>query len=92
MTSELYAMQSIAARAMLVRAMAEEIPSPCVSVCRMDLQREYCEGCLRSIDEIRVWHASSDLEKKAIWALIAERAAALGPALSPVVPLRQVIP
>jgi hypothetical protein len=66
--------------------MAEDIPSPCVSLCRLDLQNVYCEGCLRSIDEIRVWRASSDLEKKAIWARIAERAVALSPALSPVAP------
>jgi predicted Fe-S protein YdhL (DUF1289 family) len=45
----------------------------------MDPQRTYCEGCLRSIDEIKVWRASSDLEKKAIWARIAERAAAHSP-------------
>lgn len=86
MTTEPDAIQSIATRAMLAGAMAEEIPSPCVSVCRMDLQRTYCEGCLRSIDEIRVWRASSDLEKKAIWALIAARAATLSPAPNPVVP------
>lgn len=79
MTVEPDAMQSIATRAMLVRAMAEEIPSPCVLVCRMDLKHVHCEGCLRSIDEIRVWRASTDLEKKAIWARIAERAAALKP-------------
>jgi predicted Fe-S protein YdhL (DUF1289 family) len=79
MTVEQDATQSIATRAMLVRGMAEDIPSPCVSVCRMDLQRSHCEGCLRSIDEIRVWRASSDLEKKAIWARIAERAAVLSP-------------
>jgi predicted Fe-S protein YdhL (DUF1289 family) len=77
MTIEFDAMQSIATRAALVRAMTEEIPSPCVSVCRMDLQRTYCEGCLRSIDEIRAWRGSSDLEKKAIWAQIAERATAM---------------
>lgn len=51
----------------------------------MDLQRTYCEGCLRSIDEIRVWRASSDAEKKAIWTRIAERAAALGP-ITPIAP------
>ena len=45
----------------------------------MDLQRTYCEGCLRSIDEIRVWRASSDAEKKVIWALIAERAGTVSP-------------
>lgn len=79
MTVEHDAMQSIATRAQLVMSVAEDVPSPCVSVCRMDLQRTFCEGCLRSIDEIRVWRASTDLEKKAIWARIAERAAVLSP-------------
>lgn len=60
--------------------MTEEIPSPCVSVCRMDLQRTFCEGCLRSIDEIRAWRASTDVEKKVVWARIAERATTLGSA------------
>ena len=96
MTVELDATQSIATRAMLVRAMTEDIPSPCVSVCRMDAERVYCEGCLRSIDELRAWRASSDLEKKAIWARIAERAAtispALGPAFNSAVPQRQRSP
>lgn len=79
MTVELNATQSIAARAALAGAVAENVPSPCVSVCRMDPERVYCEGCLRSIDEIRVWRASSDVEKRAIWARIAERAAAASP-------------
>ena len=80
MTVEVDAMQSIATRAVLVRTMTEEIPSPCVSVCRMDLQRTYCEGCLRSIDEIRAWRGSTDPEKKAVWERIAERATVLDPA------------
>ncbi len=81
MTVELDATQSIATLAALAGAMTENVPSPCISVCRMDLNRTYCEGCLRSIDEIKAWRASSDLEKKAIWALIAQRAAALSPAV-----------
>lgn len=85
MSEQLNATQSIAQRAILAGAVAENVPSPCVSVCRMDLQRTYCEGCLRSIDEIRVWRASSDAEKKAIWTRIAERAAALGP-ITPIAP------
>jgi predicted Fe-S protein YdhL (DUF1289 family) len=45
----------------------------------MDAQRAFCEGCLRSIDEIRLWSTASDLEKKAVWALIAQRISALDP-------------
>lgn len=41
----------------------------------MDAQSAYCEGCLRTIDEIRVWGASGDAQKKAIWVRIAQRIA-----------------
>lgn len=39
----------------------------------MDAQRAYCEGCLRTIEEIKVWGSSGDAQKKAIWARIAQR-------------------
>lgn len=77
MTVDLDAMQSIATRAVLAGATAENVPSPCISVCRMDAQRTYCEGCLRTLDELRVWGRSSDADKKVIWASIAHRAEAL---------------
>ncbi len=77
MIVDLDAMQSIAARAVLAGAMAENVPSPCISVCRMDAQRTYCEGCLRTLDELRAWGRSSDADKKVIWASVAERAEAL---------------
>ena len=35
-----------------------------------------CQGCLRTIDEIPRWSASSPQAKRAIWASIAQRAAA----------------
>jgi predicted Fe-S protein YdhL (DUF1289 family) len=41
----------------------------------MDDQTGYCEGCLRSLDEIRLWSVSSDSEKKAVWANIVARMA-----------------
>ena len=66
----------IADRAILVRAMAENVPSPCMSVCRMDAARILCEGCLRTIDEIRLWSSCNDAEKKAVWSLIEQRVAA----------------
>ncbi len=39
----------------------------------MDAQTGYCEGCLRSLDEIRLWSVSSDREKKAVWESIVAR-------------------
>ena len=66
----------MADRALAVRVMAGNVPSPCISVCRMDAAGTRCEGCLRTLEEIRRWSASSDFEKKAIWALIERRIAA----------------
>ena len=49
------------------------VPSPCISICRMDLRSGYCEGCLRTIDEIAAWSKLSDTEKRAVWTLIEQR-------------------
>jgi predicted Fe-S protein YdhL (DUF1289 family) len=43
------------------------VPSPCVSVCRIDPATGWCEGCLRTIDEIAHWTVLDDDEKRAIW-------------------------
>ena len=71
------ATQLIADYAISVRAMVENIPSPCISVCRMDAAQMLCEGCWRTIDEISHWSACGNNEKKAIWALIEQRVAAI---------------
>lgn len=44
------------------------VPSPCVSLCKMDMQRQYCMGCLRTIDEIIAWGKADDDYKRAVWA------------------------
>ena len=56
------AIQTIAARASTLSAAGyfdhdsdEVVPSPCVSVCRMSADGSLCEGCFRSIAEIRGW-------------------------------------
>jgi uncharacterized protein len=43
------------------------VPSPCINVCRMDPASGWCEGCLRTIDEIRDWSAYDDATKRAVW-------------------------
>lgn len=73
------AIEMLAERAALTGAMTENIPSPCVSVCRMDAHTGYCEGCLRSLDEIRLWSTQTDSDKQAVWARIAQRIAELSP-------------
>ena len=67
-------------KARAVRAMdvaREGVPSPCVSVCRMDAATGLCEGCLRTLDEIAAWGAMGDGDRRAVWRLIEQRAGAL---------------
>ena len=69
----------IAARASQVWAageLAENVPSPCISVCRMSSATNLCEGCFRTIDEIRQWSQIDNPAKRALWKLIEQRAAA----------------
>ena len=51
------------------------VPSPCVSLCKMDVERQYCMGCLRTIDEIIDWGGASEDHKRAVWAAIRRREA-----------------
>lgn len=51
------------------------VPSPCRNVCRMDAASGYCEGCLRTIEEIAGWSSASDEDKRRIWAQLPQRAA-----------------
>jgi len=49
------------------------VPSPCVDVCRMDAASGWCEGCLRTLDEIGAWSTLGDDAKRAVWARLTER-------------------
>jgi predicted Fe-S protein YdhL (DUF1289 family) len=71
----------LAQRARLVAAgQGEDVPSPCISVCRMDAQGELCLGCLRTLDEIAAWGRMGDEDKRAVWAQIEQRIAKENPA------------
>jgi predicted Fe-S protein YdhL (DUF1289 family) len=54
---------------------AQPVPSPCRNVCHMDAASGYCEGCLRTIEEIAGWSAMADDDKRSIWAELPQRAA-----------------
>jgi predicted Fe-S protein YdhL (DUF1289 family) len=49
------------------------VPSPCIDVCRMNEATTWCEGCLRTIDEIAAWSTLDDPGKRAVWREIALR-------------------
>lgn len=70
-------LQALLAKARTVRtagAVPASVPSPCVSVCRMDAATRLCEGCLRTLDEITAWSALDDESRRDIWRLIERRA------------------
>jgi predicted Fe-S protein YdhL (DUF1289 family) len=49
------------------------VASPCINVCRMDAATGWCEGCLRTIDEIASWSALDDEARREIWVDLARR-------------------
>ena len=53
------------------------IPSPCINICQVDIERGWCTGCLRTLEEIALWSQSSDDEKRAVLDRLASRRQAL---------------
>jgi uncharacterized protein len=51
----------------------DEVPSPCVSVCAVDLAGGYCLGCYRTLDEIAAWMNFDSAQRLAVWEAIAAR-------------------
>ncbi|UCU98682.1 DUF1289 domain-containing protein [Acidovorax radicis] len=77
------AMQTIAAHANRLSAAGyfdlnsdEVVPSPCVSVCRMAEDGSVCEGCFRTLDEIRRWSGLDTKARRIVWARLLQRAGA----------------
>jgi predicted Fe-S protein YdhL (DUF1289 family) len=54
------------------------VPSPCISVCRVDASTDLCEGCARTLAEIAEWGTMADTERLEVWARIARRRESAG--------------
>lgn len=52
-----------------------QVPSPCQSVCVMHPDTGWCEGCLRTIDEIAAWSRMDNPARRAVWAQLPQRLA-----------------
>ena len=52
---------------------ASRVSSPCTDVCRIDVVSGWCEGCLRTLDEIATWSRMDDDDKRVVWARLDER-------------------
>lgn len=50
------------------------VPSPCISVCRMDAASGLCQGCFRTLEEIAAWGLAADEDRRAIWTQLVQRA------------------
>lgn len=46
----------------------DDVPSPCIDVCRMNDATGLCDGCLRTIDEIAAWSSLDAAQKRAVLA------------------------
>lgn len=78
---------ALAQRAALVLAeggFAEDfqgvVTSPCISVCRMTADRSHCQGCFRTLEELRAWGKADAGTRRVIWGKLLERAGLAHPA------------
>ena len=71
------AINLVAARAHKIKKETTNLPSPCISVCRMSEVSGCCEGCFRTREEIAGWSQATDAGKRAVWNLIEQRMVAL---------------
>ncbi|PWR23625.1 DUF1289 domain-containing protein [Zavarzinia compransoris] len=54
---------------------ADDPPSPCIKVCKLDPVSRLCTGCLRTIEEIGAWGFMDGDEKRAVLAALPGRSA-----------------
>lgn len=73
-----YAIKLIAAHASNTRSgrlnSAKNVPSPCISVCRVDADSGWCDGCLRTLEEIAAWGGLDNAARLEAWRRLNERA------------------
>ena len=41
----------------------KNLPSPCISICKLNKSTGFCDGCFRTEDEIALWPSMSDEDK-----------------------------
>ncbi len=42
------------------------VASPCINICRMHAASGWCEGCLRTIEEIATWSRLDDAARRLV--------------------------
>lgn len=51
----------------------EEVQSPCIGICSIDEASGYCQGCYRTIEEIKGWWNMSQQEQTQLVAELEQR-------------------
>lgn len=59
-------------RSAQIGKMTEAVPSPCTGICRLD-EKDVCEGCGRTIDEIAAWSSVGNDRRAQILHLAEQR-------------------
>ena len=85
MDSPLQPLAARAREALVDAPVHEPVASPCINVCRLTEDRGHCQGCFRTVDEIRAWSKAETAERQQIW-LQALGRAGLGSNGRPLVP------
>lgn len=50
-----------------------EVKSPCIGVCALDESNGLCQGCYRTLDEIKAWWDMGQMEQKNLLVTLEER-------------------
>lgn len=56
-------------------ASVEDIVSPCVGVCTMNDANGFCQGCYRTVEEIREWWNMTDVAREQTMSVLDQRMA-----------------
>lgn len=64
-------------RSRTVETTGDVVPSPCISVCRINVDSGLCEGCFRTLGEISAWARSGPEQQRELWRTIGQRMAAV---------------
>ena len=43
------------------------VPSPCTGICTLDPDSGFCDGCMRTIDEIAAWGSLDGRARRTVW-------------------------
>jgi predicted Fe-S protein YdhL (DUF1289 family) len=55
--------------------MQQEVTSPCIGICAMDDLTGLCQGCFRTLDEIKAWWDMPQSDQKALLTTLEQRQA-----------------